>query len=756
MLRCLLLLAVIISLSIASHARVEGTLIDSKSEQPIQGATIQAQTDTAISDQNGRFTIRIKQLPDTLLVQHQEYRPTLFPVDDRNVSVMLQLSPLRHQLNEVIVTPLEEERNLLQSTGTIDILEEEKLTATSQVSTIPAIDRLPGVQFQSATPSTARLTIRGIGARSPYSTTRVKAYWQGIPLTTGEGVTTLEDIELNTLQRAEVLKGPVSSIYGAGLGGAVLLQSRAEQSSYVEQEVMAGSFGLWKSSTSANFGGPNSSFNLNYTRLHTDGFRDNSNYDRHNAVMTGQIEPNEKSSLNVVTAYHHVKGFIPSSLDSTTFSNDRTAAASNWDNANGYEEYDKFMAGISYESQFLPDLQNRTSIFGHFKHNDEPRPFNILREARFTYGGRSYLTYSPAIGNVNTKWTLGGEMFSEWYNWQIFENNDKERGAAINENEQQRQYINTSFQGSVDLPFHLTIQGGVNLNTTTYELIDLHARDSIDQGGYYAFDPILSPRVGLNHRVADDIALFGSISRGFSTPSVSETLTPEGRLNEDIQPETGINYEIGSRGALLDQRLSYNLTLFYMQVRNKLVAKRVGPDQYIGVNAGQTDHAGFEVSARYSLIEKPEQVLSLLQPFAHYSFGNDRFSEFVDEGVDYSGNRLPATTQHEFSGGVKWQTSFGLGGNLTYQYQGAMPLDDGNNQFTSPWSALDVRIDYKMRFGPVGVNAYLGVNNVWDEHYASMIVPNAIGYGGAAPRYYYPGKPRNFYGGFSIQYHWHR
>jgi iron complex outermembrane recepter protein len=38
------------------------------------------------------------------------------------------------------------------------------------------------------------------------------------------------------------------------------------------------------------------------------------------------------------------------------------------------------------------------------------------------------------------------------------------------------------------------------------------------------------------------------------------------------------------------------------------------------------------------------------------------------------------------------------------------------------------------------LNLSAGVNNVFDEHYAASVLPNAVGFGGAAPRYYYPGN----------------
>ena len=78
--------------------------------------------------------------------------------------------------------------------------------------------------MHSGTYSTNRITIRGIGSRSLFSTNKIRAYFNDIPLTTGDGETVLEDIDPAFIERAEILKGPTSSLYGAGLGGTVNLK----------------------------------------------------------------------------------------------------------------------------------------------------------------------------------------------------------------------------------------------------------------------------------------------------------------------------------------------------------------------------------------------------------------------------------------------------------------------------------------------------------------------------------------------------
>jgi iron complex outermembrane receptor protein len=52
------------------------------------------------------------------------------------------------------------------------------------------------------------------------------------------------------------------------------------------------------------------------------------------------------------------------------------------------------------------------------------------------------------------------------------------------------------------------------------------------------------------------------------------------------------------------------------------------------------------------------------------------------------------------------------------------------------------------------LDLYFGINNLFDTTYASMILINAGSFGGSQPRYYYPGLPRNIFGGVKINYRW--
>jgi len=82
-------------------------------------------------------------------------------------------------------------------------------------------NNIPGLYMHAGALNTNRITIRGIGSRSPFSTTKIKAYLNDIPLTNGIGETNLEDLNLGIIDNINIYKGPSASRHGASLGGLI-------------------------------------------------------------------------------------------------------------------------------------------------------------------------------------------------------------------------------------------------------------------------------------------------------------------------------------------------------------------------------------------------------------------------------------------------------------------------------------------------------------------------------------------------------
>ena len=88
-----------------------------------------------------------------------------------------------------------------------------------------AINEVPGVYMHAGTLNTNRITVRGIGNRSLFSTTKLRSYIDDIPLTNGVGETTVEDFDREILHSVDLYKGPGATAYGSGLGGLMLLRT---------------------------------------------------------------------------------------------------------------------------------------------------------------------------------------------------------------------------------------------------------------------------------------------------------------------------------------------------------------------------------------------------------------------------------------------------------------------------------------------------------------------------------------------------
>ena len=662
---------------------------------------------------------------------------------------------VRNSLGEVIITSTPIEDQVQQIPAAVNVITADDFKRGDQLSIANELNKNPGIQMQQGALNTSRISIRGLGARSQYSTNRVKAYVEGIPLTTGEGETTLEDLDLNLIERMEIIKGPASSSYGAGLGGAINISVIKPKTTSVSTNGLAGSYGLFKNGITAALASGLTNGFISYNHLEKDGFRANSNYNRNTLTAYAKTQLNEMSSLSFFGNYTRLKAFIPSSVNAETLQNSPEDAAFTWAQAQGYESYDKALAGLAYKWNINANNTWQTSVFANYRDGYEPRPFDILDEDSFAFGIRSSLKSQFSVFNIPAKSSIGVEYFDEHYQAQLFENlyeenngNGSLEGNRFSDQEQDRKYLNLFAQLSLQLTAKLKADLGLNYNHSRYILDDYLNESNVDNSGVYTYPRIFLPQAGLSYEAASDKFIYASISRGFSLPTVAETLTPEGAINPEIKPEIGFNYELGLKAQWLDKRLYTELALYTVQVNDLLVAERVGNDQYVGRNAGATDHNGVELLLNYRTSFSANWSL---QPYGSLALNDYSFDQFVDNDEDYSGNDLTGVADQVINLGldVAFKNCFKF--NINYRHTGSIPLNDANTLYSDAYDLVNLRTDYSFTlFSNLKTQVFAGINNVFDTAYAAQILPNATGFGGAEPRYYYPGEPINFYAGLNF------
>ncbi len=659
-----------------------------------------------------------------------------FPV--QSVNIQTDTIPMNFNIQEVVVKAFGSEKRLFDTPGSIGILTNQQLIREPSFTLAPSVNKFAGVWMQSGSINTNRLTIRGIGTRSPYGTNKIRAYYGDIPLTNGVGETTLEDLDLDQISDIEIIIGPASGFYGSGLGGVLLFNPLKPTRTQFTQSVSVGSFQTIKYSGKLAIAAKNNSHSLVYSRFHSNGYRENNETNRHNLTWTSTVT-RKQTILNLLGAFIQTDAFIPSSIDLKTFQATPEKAAANWASTRGYEDYKKAFVGMTVQQNFNRNWLGKVSIFGQFNTNNELRPFNILQEKNHYLGERSVLEKKYTPGKTISRIMIGNEFFTENYQWQTLQNKNREAGNLLSDNQEFRWYNNVFLLTDLNIQKQFIVTASLNLNQTSYRYEDQFLSNG-DQSGRQRFHPILSPRVAASWIMTEKIRLFSVISHGFSPPTLEETLMPGGQRNTSIKPETGWNYELGTKGSF-GNLLFFELSAYYMIVKNLLVAQRTGEDEYMGINAGGTNHPGLEIKLDYRLINRQAWTtfFRMNGSLTHY-----RFADFTDKGINYSGNKLTGTPDVMTNCMLETNHSKGFFLNLHYQTVGRMPLRDDNSVFSNAYSLANLMAGYEKTFKHFSFSLSSGIQNLFDVRYASMVLINATAIGNQLPRYYYPGLPLNF------------
>lgn len=649
--------------------------------------------------------------------------------------------------------------SLLNVPASISVIDAQAINSNNLTEIAPLLNKVSGVFMQSGSINTNRISIRGMGARTPYGTNKIRAFYGNIPLTSGDSETTIEDLDLESIERMEIIKGPMSSIYGAGLGGAIILHPKQNQipGTQFNFSTLIGSFGLMKNTAKAGWQGNHSSVNLSYHRIESEGFRQNSDYFREGYTLSGNIYEDDKNRLSYLFNHTYLKAFIASSITEDDFINNPQNAAANWLAAQGFEQYKTYMGGLDYSGIINSNLNYSAAVYFNLRDAYEPRPFDILTQKNNSYGARAQLS-GDNLFNLPLSFSLGGEIFKDDYDGNTFQNlyeenngNGSLQGNQLTNTIQDRFFYNLFAQLRFQFLDKFELQAGLNFNHTQFELTNAFPTETYSKGKY-DYDPIFAPQLSLLFHPNSNQTLYLSASRGYSMPSIDEMLNEEGRVNSEIKPENGYNFEFGYKLNSANNKLQLEFSAYHMIVDDLLVSQRVAEDQYVGVNAGETLHQGIELFARYKI--PFAQNNWILTPYVSGNLGRYEFKEFIYDENDFSGNELTGVPSAQLTTGINLKMPLGFSWNLDYYFVEKFPINDANTVYNDSYQLLNTKINWQYNFwDKFNLGLAFGINNLTDSHYASQVLVNATAFGNAQPRYYYPGNPINYYGKLNLKIH---
>lgn len=678
--------------------------------------------------------------------------------------LLLFVTPIRSQetatdstrsLEEVVIRAFEQNRKAAYSTSVVKIIELKNADRSNKLSLVNGMNTVPGVRMEERSPGSYRLNIRGSSLRSPFGVRNVKVYWNELPITDPGGNTYFNQFALNNFSTIEIYKGPAGSMYGAGTGGLVLMNSFTNWKPGVSLEYLTGSYNTSALFGSVRYGGKDNRSLITYAHNQSDGYRVQSAMRRDNISWQTQVKLSGKHELTASLLYTDMYYQTPGALTLAEYTSNPKAARPAGGgfpsavNAKAAIFQQTGTAGFTNTYQFNQRFKNSTTLYGSFARIRNSAIRNYERRNEPGYGGRTIFVYTSgdAAATGTNKWQLvaGSEFQQGRFNTQVAKNRNGNPDTLQTNDDIDYTTLSVFVQGDLQLPGQWFLTGGISLNKSTAAITRLSRYPVFSQKRKYRNEP--APRLAIKKMITDLFSIKSTISRGFSPPTVAELLPSTGVISTELEAEYGWNYEMTAGYDFFRKRLRTEVTAYYFRLNNALVQRRdlSGADYF--TNAGDVRQRGLELQADYTQTFRKGFIDYFIFQTG-YTYSHYRYGQFVKGTDDFSGKTVPSVPAHTLSLLFDLQTKKNLYLNSTWYSASRIFLNDANTASAESYHLLGARLGWKKTWkNKYRLNFYAGADNLLDEQYSLGNDINA-----AANRFYNAAPRRNYYAGLSLEW----
>ena len=578
-----------------------------------------------------------------------------------------------------------------------------------------------------------RISIRGFGARSAFGIRGIKLIVDGIPETTPDGQSQLDNLPLGLVSSVEILRGPNANLYGNSSGGVISINTLTKSSE--KHYRYSGIFGAYQYQSLQRtriLDWNSSSLIIHYDKRRSNGYRDQSGY-KSNILNLKYINDldNKNKIVWQINYTDSPYAYDAGGLKLSEVENDRRQARKNNIDYDTYEKVKHLKTGVSWNHK-----RNENSFFDSYFFYQKrdfftKLPFNfggIISLDRDYYGLGTKYTKRYALDNRNRTLVLGLDYLNQSDDRKRYKNDLGVKGEITFD--QIERFKSTGLymlsQTSYDTGFLLRygIRYDVNIIRT-----DSSSSIMLDK---------LNPSIGLSYTVNSNDNIFFSFGTSFETPTLNElSNNPNGEgLNENLKSSSSLNYEIGWRKAV--SNLTLEAIAYVISSENEILPYELEqfPGKNFYQNVGSTSRYGLELNSQLSF--KGGRInLS-------YTLSKNKFEDFIIDNNNLADNLIPGIPSQMLDLDLIFKLSRGRSLIISNRLIGERYADNANETLISSYNLLNIKYSKEI-FKKSEI--FLGVNNAFNQEYFDNIRINAFG-----KRYYEPAPKRNFYFGINLSF----
>jgi outer membrane receptor protein involved in Fe transport len=637
-------------------------------------------------------------------------------------------------LPEIVVTAELREKEIMDSSASVSVVGAEQIRERAAQHLEDVLNLAPNVNFAGGSSRTRYFQIRGVGDRSQFQeplNPSVGLRLDGVDFSGIGSIATLYDVA-----QVEVLRGPQGTLHGANaLAGLIDIRSNAPTAEFFHRiDATAGdysSFGLGLVSS-----GPVSDkllYRVAAEKYDSDGYTDNNFLDdddtqeRDELTVRAQLRwlPSDRHSIDLGLNYIDIdNGYDAFSLDNvrdtitdepgrdsqeTTAISLRTSSRYDTIEVQATLAYATSDIEYSYDEDwtyvgFHPFGYSSTDSYLRERDSVSAELRLLSTESSALFGGRgNWVAGLYYLGNeedLDRRYTFASAFDSEYDTdtWAVF--------------------------GQIDtaLTERLTLVTGLRLENRDTDYSD---------SNNVSFNPdkdLWGGKLALEYGWSERTLVYTGISRGYRAngvngailASINATDDPDiiGALQRvrDFDEETLVNYEVGIKSSLLDNRVRARLALFYMdrddqQVRGSfLVPQPGGATSFVDytANAAEGENYGAEIELDWLATDQ-------LQLWASLGWLETEFDDYINIfGEDLSGRDQAQAPNYQFSLGGRFE--FGQGFYLRLEVEGRddFYFSDRHDAGADAYELVHARLGYRRDNWSVAAWA----RNLTDEDYS--------------------------------------
>ncbi len=592
-----------------------------------------------------------------------------------------------------------------------------------------------------------QISVRGFGTRSTFGIRGVRIYVDGIPATLPDGQGQITNVELGSVGRIEVLRGPFSALYGNSSGGVIQVFS-AEGSGPPTAGLSfeSGSKGALRVAAQASGEGQGIGYSLSASRFHTDGYRAHSAADRQlgNAKIT--LHPDADSKLTLIANSVGLAGAQdPMGLSRAQYNaNPRGVDPSALD-YNTRKSVNQTQAGLVYERRL--DEASSLQLTGYGGHRGTEQFQSIPKASQTSpLNAGGVIDLGRDYRGIDLRWTLKAAMLGAPFTlvsglaydalnehrqgYQNFVGDTLGvRGALRRDEGNKVSNLDEYLQAEWRIAPRWTLNAGLRHSSVRFVDDDHYivAGNPDDSGGsrYGATLPV----AGLMYALSSSVHLYATAGRGFETPTLNElAYRPNGQtgLNFGLQAATSRSQEIGVK-ARMGGWGEMTAAAFEITTQHEIVTQTNTAGRATYQNAGGTRRSGFELGWSNDWLQDlhAQVAASLLNASYTDAFLTCTATPCPSANVLIpAGSRMPGIARGTLFASLGWMPAAGWRGGIEVRHLSSVFVNDSNSDAAAAYTVAAANVAYVLKVRRWDLSGFVRVDNLSDRRYAGSVIVN--------------------------------